>query len=502
MKRGNGMRRRGLGRMLGHHQAPPVPPPPGYREIQQEEQSRLFGRMAGARLVALPPIFGIGLWLAWVEPARWRKLLVVALVSALSAFFVAEWVRWRRRGFTAGAVPRNLSVAISGVTLVAFATGGLASPFLYVSVPLGVVSGVFVPWPTNAVLALVQIAAAWGFAALGAWGGVPDFNPAVFGGGATTPVTSTWLLMHATLLTFVYAFATTAGRAVRWSFDRMVQRTAAAQQESLRAHAERAEELTALSGEIAHELKNPLASVKGLAGLLAQHLPDGKAAERLQVLRREVDRMQAVLDEFLNFSRPLVPLALGDTDVGALCREVAALHEGMARERSLEIAIRAAEVPARCDPRKTKQVLINLVQNALDAAPAGSVVEIEAERMPDGGARVRILDRGRGIEPALGPAVFSPGVTTKPAGSGLGLTIARALARQHGGDVALAERPGGGTSAEVFLPGTAPPGSIEPPSPSPSPSPSPKKPGSGAGSGSGSFTGSTQAGAAVKRGRS
>jgi signal transduction histidine kinase len=258
----------------------------------------------------------------------------------------------------------------------------------------------------------------------------------------------------ATLLSFVYAFAAAAGRTIRWSFDRMVQRTAAAQDESLRAHAERTEELTALSAEIAHELKNPLASVKGLAGLLAQHLPDGKEGERLRVLRREVDRMQTVLDEFLNFSRPLVPLALGDTDVRALCREVAALHEGMARERGVEIAVRGGDARVRCDPRKTKQVLINLLQNALDAAPAGSAVELEVAGGADG-ARVRVLDRGCGVPAAVAGAVFSPGVTTKAAGSGLGLTIARALARQHGGDVALAARPGGGTAAEVTLPGTA-----------------------------------------------
>jgi signal transduction histidine kinase len=162
--------------------------------------------------------------------------------------------------------------------------------------------------------------------------------------------------------------------------------------------------------------------------------------------------MQSVLDEFLNFSRPLVPLALGDADLGALCGEVAALHEGMAKERGVEITVRAAEVRVRCDPRKVKQVLINLVQNALDASPAGAAVELEPAPDAGGGARVAVLDRGRGLDPALGEAVFSPGVTTKPAGSGLGLTIARALARQHGGDVALAARPGGGTRAELVLP--------------------------------------------------
>jgi signal transduction histidine kinase len=445
------MRTGRLGRILGLDEAPPVPP--GHRQIQHEELSRLFGRLAGARLFALPPLLGVALWLAWVEPARWRKLLVAAAVTLLAAFFVAEWVRWRRVGFTAGAIPRNLSIAIGGVTLVAFATGGLASPFLYVSIPLGVVSGLFAPWPVNGALALFQIAATWTFAALGVSGVVPGLDLSVFA-AAPVPGNRTWVVVTATLLSFVYAFAAAAGRAVRWSFDRMVQRTAAAQEESLCAHAERAEELTALSAEIAHELKNPLASVKGLAGLLAQHLPEGKEAERLRVLRREVDRMQTVLDEFLNFSRPLVPLALGDTDVGALCREVAALHEGMARERGVEIAVRGDGARVRCDPRKTKQVLINLVQNALDAAPRGSAVEVEVVR-EDGRARVRVLDRGRGVPPAVAGAVFSPGVTTKAAGSGLGLTIARALARQHGGDVALAARPGGGTAAEVTLPGDA-----------------------------------------------
>jgi signal transduction histidine kinase len=73
---------------------------------------------------------------------------------------------------------------------------------------------------------------------------------------------------------------------------------------------------------------------------------------------------------------------------------------------------------------------------------------------------LRVLDRGRGVEPSLGDAAFKPGFTTKASGSGLGLTIARALARQHGGELTLRPRDGGGTVAEVTLPPTPPPSTM------------------------------------------
>lgn len=427
--------------------------PPGHREIEREELSRLFGRLVWARLFVLPIFAGIAIWLAIAEPAPWRRALLLGLVPLLAAFFVFEWARYRHRGFTDRALPMNLGFATLGHLVVCFATGGLDSPLVYVVLPIAILSAVFVRAPWHLVSIGAQVAAVWGFAAVGASGALP-LVPAALGGGARLGGSSAYLWVHALVLSATLAMVGVAGRGMRRAFEATVHRALDAQQESLRAHAERAEELTALSGEIAHELKNPLASVKGLAGLLAASVPDGKGTERLAVLRREVDRMQSILDEFLNFSRPLVPLAVGESDVGALCAEVAALHEGMARERGVEIAVRGDAGPVRCDPRKVKQVLINLVQNALDASPRGAVVEVEAAAGANGagGAVVRVLDRGPGVDPGLAEAVFTPGVTTKPSGFGLGLTIARSLARQHGGDLALRPRAGGGTAAELTLP--------------------------------------------------
>jgi len=423
------------------------PPSPAFEEIQRQEVNRLFGHVVGVRLVFVPLIMGLAVWLAFHDPEPWRRALVTGVATVALLFFAVEAVRARRLGIERVSIPLNLGVAALGSALVTLATGGLDSPFVHLLPVLAFVFGILLEGRVLLVVVGFQVLAVGAFASLRLSGAVRLPLPALGGGG--TPLMAA---LEAGFLAFLLAGGAGLGRAIRHVFDGMVHRALSAQEESLRAHRERATELSALSAEIAHELKNPLASVKGLAGLLAPAAPDAKSAERLAVLRREVDRMQSILDEFLNFSRPLVPLALGTADVGDLAREVAALHEGLARERVVDVAVRG-DARARCDPRKVKQVLINLVQNALDASPSGETVEIEV-RDGDGGARVSVLDRGPGLDPAVGERVFEPGVTTKAGGSGIGLTVARALARQHGGELRLSPREGGGLAAELVLPGS------------------------------------------------
>jgi two-component system sensor histidine kinase CreC len=151
--------------------------------------------------------------------------------------------------------------------------------------------------------------------------------------------------------------------------------------------------------------------------------------------------------------RERCPLAVAPVSLSALVQSVIDLHEGTAHERGIELRADAKDLSVTGDSRKLKQVLINLVQNALDVAPKGSSVDLVVRSEKAGGA-VLVMDRGPGVADA--ERAFVPGVTSKEHGNGLGLTVSRLVARQHGGDVQLLPREGGGTIAELLLPGAPP----------------------------------------------
>jgi signal transduction histidine kinase len=143
---------------------------------------------------------------------------------------------------------------------------------------------------------------------------------------------------------------------------------------------------------------------------------------------------------------------LAPVDLFAIASEVCILHEGMSELRGIQVELDArGPIEVFCDPRKVRQILVNLFQNALDAAAARGHISIQLNATAER-AEIAVSDDGVGLDPELAERVFEAGVTNKVGGSGLGLNVARGLARQHGGDVVLLNRPSGGCTATLTLP--------------------------------------------------
>lgn len=420
------------------------------KEHRQRTLVRVLSRLIRYRGLFLPLLLGFALWIGISDAAAWRRILMLAIAGVMTSLIVHDLIviRWMRRGNSPSAValtPNLILIAVMQHVLT-FATGGMASPIVPMILMAVVLTGLIVDrriaW--GVVLGL-HLPALWIEAGV-QLSGVVELTPTALawpdGRSGQTPVTT---LVIATLMTFAALITTVFATVTARGLDLMVDEALRARDSALAARNQQARELTTLSGEIAHELKNPLASVKGLAQLVGRELesddPASKSAERMQVLRREVDRMQSILEEFLNFSRPLIPLNQREVELRELVDHVVDLHEGIAGERRVDLRARG-RARVSCDPRKVEQILINVVQNALEVAPGGTVVELEIVAEPEQVA-VHVRDSGPGLDHALRERLFEPGVTGKREGSGLGLTIARALARQHGGELELIDRSAG-----------------------------------------------------------
>lgn len=432
---------------------PPLKQGPGFEEIRRAVLDRELSKLLTKRLLFAPLGFLLTLVFISLDHAPWRRVTLVSVSLVFAALSTFEYWRFRRRGLSPLSLPVSSLVFAAGQALAVVATGGADSPLLPAMVVMILVLSIYAPprWVITCLIMQNVVLAAMTFGQ--AMGTFDAAVPLLLGGGpraGSATMTAVRGAFALVILNGAYRF----GRKVRDTFETIGRRAIEARDEERLAYAEQAATLTTLAAEIAHELKNPLASVKGLADLIDRGL-EGRPAERMAVLRQEVERMQTILEEFLNFSRPLAPLAQDWVDMAALCRDVIALHEGPALERRAALRLgRSDETPVRCDRRKVKQILVNLVQNALAASPWGGSVVIEVRRGGEGAAlRILVRDEGPGLAPELLEQVFSPGVTTKAGGSGLGLTVSRLLARQHGGELTLGPGDGGrGCVSELVLP--------------------------------------------------
>lgn len=438
--------------------SPPMPPPLRSRpELRRDAEDRVLGLFVDLRAFGAPVIAGAASVLALLDDAPWRRAALIALAAGFLVFSVFERARLRRVGPRAFGAPLDLAAIVVAQLALVFASGGLGSPFAPTLLLIAFFQGLYASSAARASLAaLVQVPAVWAMAWVHADGVGPDLVPRFLAGHLASPGAAPGPYVYAAVLSFPLVVAPQVARRVRHRLEDTWFEALTARDRSLALYAEQTETLTRLGAEIAHELKNPLASIKGLGALLARGT-EGRDGERLAVLRREADRMQRVLDELLAFGRPVVPLEAGEVDLRDLADEVVGLHEGIAAERGVRLERAPGDrSPAVADPRKVLQVLTNLVQNALEATPAGGHVLVRAAP-----GHLEVVDDGPGVDPAVGERAFEPGVSTRARGTGLGLTIARALARQHGGALDLGPRVDGrpGARAVLTLTAAAPSGS-------------------------------------------
>jgi PAS domain S-box-containing protein len=229
------------------------------------------------------------------------------------------------------------------------------------------------------------------------------------------------------------------------------------------AEAEAMAAMGVLTTGLAHEIRNPLNAAKLQLELLmrrAKRHVTGEATvqvvEPALLVKDEIDRLAGLLDEFLELSRPR-PLARSECSVAALFDSVLSLEQPVATRAgaTLSAQVTPPELTVRADADKLKQVLINLVANAVDAVAeqAPGTVELHAEARPQGGVVISVSDSGAGLAAELRESAFKPFVTSKAAGTGLGLSIVQKIVAQHGGRAELVPRAQGGTVARFYIPG-------------------------------------------------
>jgi len=209
-----------------------------------------------------------------------------------------------------------------------------------------------------------------------------------------------------------------------------------------------------LAAGVAHEIRNPLSSIKGFATYFRERYRENQEDSRTaDIMVKEVDRLNRVIGQLLDYSRPL------DMRREPRVPENLILHalkviEGQAREKGIAVKTDLARpVPeVMADPDKMEQVFLNLYLNALEAMEKGGVLSVALRTHPGRRVRIEIADTGAGIRKGDLPRVFDPYFTTKPSGTGLGLAIVQKIVEAHDGEIRVESEPGKGTTVSVILP--------------------------------------------------
>jgi two-component system sensor histidine kinase PilS (NtrC family) len=211
-----------------------------------------------------------------------------------------------------------------------------------------------------------------------------------------------------------------------------------------------------LSANMAHEIRNPLASLSGAIEALVRELPADPGRERLvEIVLREAERLNRIIRDFLEYARP-APMASHAVDLADLLEEVVLLIEHRSLPADLKVVREYGEkLLARVDPQQLRQAIWNLCINAVQAMPEGGELRVGGRVVPGTGPprlQLWISDTGLGIAESDLPHIFEPFFSTKAEGSGIGLALVYRVVQDHGGQIEVRSQPGAGTSFTLILP--------------------------------------------------
>jgi two-component system, NtrC family, sensor histidine kinase HydH len=276
----------------------------------------------------------------------------------------------------------------------------------------------------------------------------PDQVPVLITRVATIPIAGflTYELLEANRI---------AARKAQIAAEQLVEANRHLQEaEAAMRRSERLAALGQLSAGLAHEIRNPLSTIKTSAELLNQNVPPDNALahEMAGFITSEVDRTNSLVTRFLDFARPL-SVRLEQADLTQLIdRAVADVEK---HSPPLDVTIYknyAPDIPPfLLDGQLMERVMYNLLLNAAQASPPKGSVTVKTRQF-DGTVEIAVIDRGRGIEPKHLENIFNPFFTTKPTGVGLGLAIVSKIVDEHGGKIAVESEPGAGSVFRVYLP--------------------------------------------------
>ena len=226
------------------------------------------------------------------------------------------------------------------------------------------------------------------------------------------------------------------------------------QMEQRMRQADRLAAVGRLSANMAHEIRNPLASISGAVEALSRDLPpDHTRGQLVEIVLRESARLNQIVGDFLEYARP-APMVLLEINMAEILDEVLLLIEHRSLPANLKVVREYGDtLPTRADPQRFRQAVWNLCLNGVQAMPDGGELRVSARSLRERGRlQISIADTGQGISDSDLPHIFEPFFSTKPEGSGIGLALVYRVLEEHGGSIEVRSRVGEGTTFVLTLP--------------------------------------------------